>query len=219
MNRILLVTALCATLAIRCPVHAQLLWNEGEITLNSGITIRGELCYQPDANTLLFRMAGKWRSYSDNQLQRFHFVDKATNAYRQFTLYEVGQDSQGNTTHLIFEEIIAGVTIRLLQLPGSRANRVGREHGLPHSQPEKWQTPQPWYVWRDGRFVAPNVFVETELDALLMASPDSVQRWAAACSRPSDPLSLSLWLACYLGRMTLAKPHDMPRLTLKEGPN
>lgn len=51
MKTLLLVAALLTGVAAR-PALAHLVWQPGEVTLSTGIVIRGALCFQPGANTL-----------------------------------------------------------------------------------------------------------------------------------------------------------------------
>lgn len=211
MKTLLFTAALLMGVAAR-PVLAQLVWHEGEATLNTGITIRGELSFQPDANALLIRVAGKCRVYPAGQLQGFQYVDKTSARYHFFKAYTVVKNGQEEETALLFEELVPGATVRLLQLPGNRAERVGGQYDLPAVRKPDRQTLQPRYVWIDGRFVAPDVFVETELSDLLANSPEAVQRWFNGRPRPVGPKALARWLACYHGQMELAKKIANPTI-------
>ncbi len=211
MKTFFLIAALLMGVATR-PALAQLVWQEGEATLNTGITVRGELCFQPDANALLFRTAGKWHTYPASQLQRFTFFEaiNAVSYVRNFSVYAVPQNGSEEAVPLIFEELTLDAPVRLLQLRGSGAKQIGRRYGLPPVRNAHWQTPQPWYVWMDGRFVAPDIFVETELSDLLATSPDPMQRWANALPRPRDPKALARWLLSYYREMDIAKRGTAP---------
>ncbi len=188
-------------------------WQEGEATLNTGITVREKLCFQPDANALLFRTAGKWHTYPASQLQSFAFSEgiNTVPCFRHFTVYPVPQNGSEEAVPLIFEELLPlDAPVRLLQLRDTQAKQIGRRYGLPPVRNAHWQTPQPWYVWMDGRFVAPDIFVETELSDLLATSPDPVQRWANARPRPHDPKGLARWLLHYYREMEMAKQGTAP---------
>ena len=168
------------------PAIAQLIWHEGEATLSTGITVRGELSYQPQADALLFRRMAteKWQTYPGEQLQGFRFVDVATSTSFVFARYDV-QPPTGETRALLFAELIPGATaVQLLRLPAPHTAQWAAKQGLPQNRAANWQTPQPWYVRLDGRFVALDDFVNNDLDALLAAAPEAVQRWFAGRARP-----------------------------------
>ena len=213
MKTLFLIAALLMGVAAR-PALAQLVWQEGEATLSTGITIRGELYFQPDANALLFRTAGKWHTYPASQLQGFAFIETITaiSYFRHFTVYAVPQSGSEETASLIFEELTLDAPVRLLQLRGIRARQTGRKYGLPPVRNAKWQTPQPWYVWIDGRFVAPDTFVETELSDLLANSPKAVQQWANTRPRPRNPKALPRWLTHYYREMEMARQTANPTI-------
>jgi hypothetical protein len=203
---IALLTALSAPSAT-----AQLMWHEGEATLSTGITVRGELCYQPQADALLFRRTptDKWQTYSAEQLQAFRYVDVAANTLFVFTRYDVGQPT-GDTRALLFEELIPGALVGMLRLPAPHTAQWASKQGLPRNRAANWQTPQPWYVWIDGRFIALDDFIENGLNALLEAAPESVQQWADGYARPRNPKALARWLAYFNGRVALAQPSSRP---------
>lgn len=214
MKTLFLIAALLMGVAAR-PALAQLVWQEGEATLSTGITIRGELYFKPDANALLFRTAGKCRVYQSSQLHHFTFVEVVNSipCYRLFTAYAVPKNGQEEEiSPLLFEELSPGATVRLLQLPGNRAGRVSKQQGLPPTRNSDWQTPQPWYVWIDGRFVAPDTFVETELSDLLANSPKAVQQWANTRPRPRNPKALARWLTHYYREMEMARQTANPTI-------
>ena len=200
MKTILCLAALLTGVAAQSAL-AQLVWTPGEATLSTGVTVRGDLCYQPEANTLLVRIADKCRAYPASQLQHFEFAELTTSCRHSFTVLDVPQDGQQDAAPIIFEELVPGATVRVLQLVGHNARRVGRQYGLPATRKADWQTPQPWYIWVDGRFIAPDDFVDNELDNMLLTSPESVQRWAKTKWRPTKPKLLATWLSCYYGEM------------------
>ena len=216
MNRILVITAFCAGLAQFCPAHAQRVWHPGEATLFTGVILRGELSYQPEANAILVRREGTLHAYTASQLQSFSFVNGETFTRHHFGIYTVSPNGRNDEVALIFEKLTPVIAILLLQLPGNQAARVSRKYGLPQSR--KWPTPQPWYVWYDGQFIAPDVFVETEIDVLLATSPEAVQRWGASYPKPANPKELGMWLARYSGQMRLAKPKENRKLITRAGP-
>ncbi|GAB3642813.1 hypothetical protein [Spirosoma arcticum] len=94
-------------MALSGPAKAQLVWHKGELTLVTSIRLTGELCYQSQANALLFRMAGKWRVYQPYELHRFRYTDSTTNRVRTFAPYEILRKN-GDTQSVIFEELIGG---------------------------------------------------------------------------------------------------------------
>lgn len=200
MKTIFCLAALLTGVAVDNSV-AQPVWKPGEATLGTGITVRGDLYYQPEANTLLVRIADKCRAYSASQLQHFEFVEETTSHHHHFTVFDVAQEGQQEAVTIIFEELTPGATVRVLQLAGSNARRISRQYGLPATRKAEWQTPQPWYVWVNGRFVAPDNFIETEFDNMLLNSPASVWRWAATKPRPDAPLVLVRWLVYYYREM------------------
>lgn len=195
-STLLLLIALCG------PARAQesLVWHKGEAVLTTGLTIRGELCYQPRADVLLFRQAGKTRTYTADNLLRFHYTDIATSIAYTYGVYDVPQPT-GETRAIVFNELIPGAAIQLLQLPDPHTERWAKIQGLPRNRSANWQTPRPWYVWLDGRFVAPDAFVDSELDGLIAAAPKAVQQWANEFTRPGNPTALARWLAYFNGRM------------------
>lgn len=211
MKTILCYTALLMGVAVQ-PALAQIVWTTGEATLSTGITVRGDLCYQPEMNALMVRVADKCRVYPAGHLQHIEFADLTTGCRRYFTVLDVPQPGQQEAVPLIFEELVPGATVRVLQLAGSNARLIARQYGLPKTHKSQWQTPQPWYVWVNGRFVAPDDFVDNELDNMLLNSPEPVQQWAKAKWRPTTPKLLATWLACYYGKMHAAKAYAEPTL-------
>ena len=204
-TNILIITLLTSLVAL--PAVAQLIWHEGEATLSTGITVRGEVCYQPQADALLFRRMAteKWQTYSADQLQAFRYVDVAAGTLLVFVRYDVEQPN-GETRALLFDELIPGAVVGLLELAAPHTAQWEAKQGLPHNRAANWQTPQPWYVRLDGRFIALDDFVNKHLEALLEAAPEAVQRWAAGFAWPQNPKALARWLSCFNGQMFLAQP-------------
>lgn len=200
---LLLLMALCG------PAKAQLVWYEGEVTLVTSIRLTGEVCYQPQANAVLFRMAGKWRVYQAHELERFQYTD--LRAIHRFASYEILQKN-GETRSIIFEELNAtGPEVQLLALSVHHgAQRTTRLLKLPRARKSSWQTPEPWFVWIHGRLVAPDEFVETELDGLIATSPDVVQQWASRYARPADPMALARWLLRFHGQVAQSQSPGNP---------
>ncbi len=200
MKTFLCYTALLVGVAVQ-PALAQIVWTTGEATLSTGITVQGDLCYRPEMNVLLTRVADKCRVYSARDLQHMEFADLTIGCRRYFTVFDIPQPGQQEAVPLIFEELVPGATVRVLQLTGSNARRVARQCGLPATRKVEWQSPQPWYIWVNGRFVAPDDFVENELDNMLVNSPQPVQQWAKAKWRPTTPKLLAMWLSYYYREM------------------
>lgn len=197
-------TILLMLLCLSGTATAQILWLEGDVTLITGVKIRGEIDYQPQADLLLIRTPDKVRTYTADQLRQFHYIDLSTSHFRTFSSYEITQPT-GETRSVIFEELIPNGLVPLLQLPASHGAYWAAKHGLAKPQKILWQTAQLWYIYLDGRFVAPDVFVETELDELVAAAPEAVQQWAEHVPRPTDPSTLAKWLACFSGRVDQAQ--------------
>ncbi len=196
------------------PAYAQphLRWHEGDVTLSTGLTLHAGMCYQPQTNAIIVQTGDTWRTYTADQLQGFRYTDVALSYSHQFRVYETtGPD--GQTVPLIFEILVPGQSLALLRLPGQhRANWLA-QHGLLRCQRAGWQTPDYWFVWLEGHFAAPDAFVETGLDNLVAAAPESVQRWSANTARPNNPKALSLWLSRYNGRLVQAQNSDRPTIT------
>lgn len=192
------------------PARAQVVWSGGDATICTGITIRGEMCYQPTANALLFRLADKWRYYTAAELQNFRYVESRTGTQHWFSIYPVGQEG----TPFIFEELIPHVYVKLLQLTSYQVVRLAEKHGLPKELRGQWQTPQSWYVWFEGRFMTPYEFVTDGLDDLIVTSPEAVQRWIEERPRPQTLKALARWLHNYNHRVAQAKrkpAEDLPK--------
>jgi len=209
-------STLLLLIALGGPARAQksFVWHQGEAVLTTGLTVRGELCYQPRANALLFRQAGKTRTYTADNLLRFCYIDIATSILHTYGVYGVPQPT-GETRAVVFDELISGVAIQLLQLPEPYTEKWATKQGLPRNQRANWQTPRPWYVWLDGRFIALDAFMETELDGLIAAAPRAVQQWANGFTRPGNPAALVRWLSYFNGRVSQEqlpgqKTHSQP---------
>ena len=198
--RILFITSFL----LNQPARAQVVWQEGEITLSTGITIQAGLCFQPETNALLVRRVGKVRLYTAEQVRGFHYVEPATGFIYRYATYPVGPDA----TPFIFEERVHQGAVRLLQLAGRQPLRLAEQHGLPQLIDAAWQTPQPWYVWHKGQFITPDVFVSTGLADLLADSPKSARQWAANRPRPETPNALARWLTMFNSRLSLATGAD-----------
>ncbi len=206
MNRIS-TSALFLLVGLTLSAHAQLAWHKGEVMPTTGIRLWGELCYQPRTHSLLFRntAATPWRTYPADQVRQFSYMAAATNGLHHIGAYDVPMPT-GQTITLLFEELIPGATVPLLQLASLNGLSRAARRGLPRTPKAAWQTEHPWYVWLDGRLLAPDVFVEIELNGLLATTPPSVQRWAATYPRPTDPKSLGRWLAYFDREMAHAHP-------------
>lgn len=188
---------------------AQMKWYSGEVSLMTGFRLTGELCYQFATNTLVFRQGNKWRTYQIDQVLRFRHTDPATNLLHTFAPYEIVQPN-GQSQLVLFEELLPGVDVQLLELPAQYSwLQVSRYH-LPSTRTTHWQTPNPRFVWLYGRLVAPDTFVRTELDGLLATTPKTVQQWASAASWPIDPKTLGRWLSSFHNRVTQATRQPGP---------
>lgn len=64
--------------------HDQI-WNTGQILLNSGTEIQGEICYNWKAEIVQLRQNGTLKAYSAHQINRFSYFDAASNALRRFS--------------------------------------------------------------------------------------------------------------------------------------
>lgn len=205
MKTPLLFITVLFTASLAYPTLAQRAWCEGTIILTTGIKLRGQLSHRPDTDVVLFRPANQtaaWRTYSVDQLQRFSYV--TNDRLHHFAIYETLTPT-GDTHAILFEELIAGATVPLLQLTTPKRQLGAAKHSLPQPSHHGWQTEKPWYVWVDGRLVAPDTFVETELDALLLTLPASVQQWAARYPRPANPKALARWLAYFEREMAASR--------------
>lgn len=203
---LLLLIALCG------PAKAQLIWHKGEITLVTSIRLTGELCYQPQTNTLVFRMAGKLRVYQAYELERFRYTESTTSLVHTFAPYEILQKN-GETQSIIFEELLAEGEVPLLQLPAQYGVRQTPRPDLPYTQKSSWKTPKPWFVWLNGHLVAPDEFVETELDNLVATAPEVVKQWASQFSRPAAPKALARWLTQFNIRVARSQTQSSPMIT------
>lgn len=184
--------------------QAQLLWHEGQVTLITGVKLKGELCYQPQADALLFRTTSQWKTYTADQLTRFQYSDVSINRVRLFAVYAVTQ-STGETRPIIFEEIVPKARVPLLQLPVWHSPQWLARMGLPPTRLADWRTEQAWFVWLRDEPVALDTFMETEFDELVAAAPEAVQQWAVRFPRPADPQALARWLCYFNSRVTLAQ--------------
>jgi len=133
------------------------------------------------------------------------------------TPYPIQLDS-GERQTVLLEELTPGAAISLLQLPVLNGQPDTIEQKLPRIHSPQWRTQRPWYIWFDGRLIAPDSFVRTELDALLTLVPESVQRWAAVYPRPTNPKTLVRWLAGFEQAMhqAQAKPVTPSGATLPQ---
>ena len=111
---------------------------------------------------------------------------------------------------MLFDELISGAAVQLLQLPALHTTKQADKQGLPRNRNANWQTPQPWYVWLDGRLVALDAFVDTDLDGLIASAPTAVQHWANSFARPGNPKALAQWLTYFNGRVTQAQLPGAP---------
>ena len=185
---------------------AQLVWYKGEVTLVTTIRLTGEVCYQPQANAVLFRMAGKCRVYQAHELERFQYTDMTT--VHRFAPYDILLKN-GETQSVLFEELTAaGADVRLLELSVQHGAQRTPKPDLPHPHKSSWQTPKPWFVWLDGRLLAPDEFVETELSGLIATSPDTVQQWANQYPHPTSPKALARWLLRFYSQLAQSQPRS-----------
>lgn len=201
------------------PAKAQLNWQQGELTLITGIRLRGDLFYQPQANTLLFRLTNTntWRTYLADQIRGFYYIQRETGRHHHFWVYAVGLKNREESVSVIFEQLIPGAAVALLQLTAANNRRLIAKQGLPGYPASSWQTDQPWYVWLNGRFLAPDVFVKTELDGLLATAPETVRRWGNEYPRPTTPKALARWLAHFDRVMGDAQPKSIISPTIASG--
>ncbi|MVM35903.1 hypothetical protein GO755_38170 [Spirosoma sp. HMF4905] len=180
------------------PTRLPVITNEGEVVLATGVRLWRQLSYQPLTNTLMVQQANSWHTYQADQLRHFSYTDRADDRTHYIKAFAV-QLASGETRTMLLEELIPGAPIPLLQLPSSNGQHGTIIQGLPQPRTANWKTEQPYYVWFDGRLLAPDVFVRTEIDALLTTVPESVQYWAAAYPRPTSLPELMEWLS-YLER-------------------
>ena len=208
---LLLLMALCG------PAKAQLVWHKGEITLVTSIRLTGELCYQPQANALLFRMADKWRVYQAYELHQFRYTDSTTSLVHTFAPYEILRKN-GETQSVIFEELIVGADVQLLELSAQYGVRQTPKPDLPYTHKSSWQTPKPRFVWLNGQLVAPDEFVETELDNLVATAPEVVKQWASHFPRPANPKALARWLTYFNSQVARSQSQSRPMITAQTRP-
>ncbi len=60
-------------------------WNTGQILLNNGTEIQGEISYNWKAEIVQLRQNGTIKAYSAHQINRFAYFDDANNALRHFS--------------------------------------------------------------------------------------------------------------------------------------
>ena len=180
--------------------------HKGDVVLNTGVRLRGHLSYQPLTNTLRVREVDTWRTYPANQIRHFSYIDQTDNQAHHITAFPV-PSALGETRTLLLEELIPDAPIPLLQLPLPTSQYGTTLQDLPHPRTANWQTEQPCYIWFDGRLLAPDVFVRTEIDALLTIVPESVQHWAAAYPRPTCLPTLAQWLSAFGRELTRVQPN------------
>lgn len=87
MKRILLLTMLgLATVSnlLAATPHGSI-WNIGQILLNNGTEIQGEISYNWKAEIVQLRQNGTIKAYSAHQINQFAYFDAASNALRQFS--------------------------------------------------------------------------------------------------------------------------------------
>lgn len=193
MKTILFTSALLAGLIVHS-ASAQFAWNEGEVTLSTGVKLWGSISHQAKTDILLVRTLDKVKTYTPDQLQGFQFIEPSTGAFRHFSVYHLTSDKYQETMPVIFEELIPGATVQLLQLSEQHNAKWLRMRELSLYQKGDWSQQKPWFIWLNGQCVAPNVFVETEMANLLAASSPSVQRWANTFPQPTNPKALARWL-------------------------
>jgi hypothetical protein len=182
---------------------------EGEVVLTTGVRLWGHLSYKLLTNTLLIRQANTSHTYQAEQLRYFTYTDQNDKRVHYVTAFAVRLAS-GETRTLLLEELIPGAPIPLLQLPPPNGKHEAIMLGLPQPRTTNWQTEPPCYVWFDGWLLAPDVFVRTEIDALLTIAPEPVQRWAAAYPRPTCLPELARWLYSYRRQLSLVPPRLAP---------
>ncbi len=211
LSQPIIVLSLLTALADSVNAQKQLIWHEGEATLITGITLRGELSDQPQVDALLFRQAGQVRTYLADELIRFSYQDATDNRRHVVATYDVPQPTGENRAVLLEELIhIPGMSVRLLQLPAPHTLQWAKKNGLPRTIHQDWKTPQPWYVWLTGRFVPLDEFVLTDLDVLIAGAPEAVRKWAADRTRPTHPLALAAWLTLFTQQMLKAQAPAQP---------
>ena len=199
MKSIRIIYLLAALLARQTALaQLELVWHVGEVTLNTGITLRGKVCYQPYASVLLFQTTPglRWKSYTADQLIGFTYVDLANNGRPVFKVYTLAL-GESRSCEMIFEELVPGEHVRLLQLDNNWLARRGAPYGLPQLQVKQWQTEKPWFVWVDGRFLRSYRFVDEEIDGLLAQSAVAVREHFARWPRPTTPNELARWISYY----------------------
>ena len=200
-------------IALSGPAKAQLLWYKGELTLVTSIRLTGEVCYQPKANAVLFRMAGKWRVYQAHELEWFQYIDMTT--IHRFAPYEI-LGKNGETQSVLFEELtVAGAEVRLLELPARYGTRQTLQLALPYPNKEAWKTQKHWFVWFNGQLVALDTFVETEIDGLVARAPNAAQHWDRHFPRPANPKALARWLTLFYRQVVRSQSQKSPNVVAK----
>ena len=181
--------------------------HEGEVVLTTGVRLRGSLNYQPLTHTLRVQQANAWHTYQADQIRYFVYTDRTDDKVHHVTAFTLRLAS-GELQTLLLEELMPGAPIPLLQLPSPNGRHEAISQGLPLPRAANWQTKQPCFVWFDGRLLAPDAFVRTEIDALLTIVPPSVQYWAAAYPRPTNPKALLRWLSEFESEIKRARPNN-----------
>ena len=179
--------------------------HKGEVVLNTGVRLRGCLHYQPLTNTLRVREVNTWRTYPADQIRHVSYIDQTGNQAHHITAFPV-PSALGEIRTLLLEELVPGA-IPLLQLPLLNSQYGTTLQELPQARAANWRTKQPCYVWFDGRLLTPDVFVRTEIDALLTIVPESVQYWAASYPRPTCLPELARWLSAFGRELARVQPN------------
>ena len=203
------MAALLGLLLSAMTASAQVKWHKGEVSLVTGFRLTGDLCYQFSTNTLLFRQGDKWRMYQIDEILRFRHADPTTNLFHTFAPYEILHPN-GKTQLILFEELLPGVDVQLLELPPQYTWQQVAKYHLPSTRTAHWQTPNPRFVWLYGRPVAPDTFVRTELDNLIATSVKTARQWADTTAQPADPNSLGRWLSTFHNRISQGSLQNRP---------
>ncbi len=116
MNKATITILLLLTcLIVNAQDFSTRLWHEGRMVTFEKDTLRGQLKYNVEANTLQIQVSRNIvKSFSSNKVLFFEFYDKSVNNYRQFYSlpYRVSQDFK---TPIFFEVLYEGALTLLVR--------------------------------------------------------------------------------------------------------
>ena len=108
IRNILLGIGLCTTSLCFAQEFSSRIWHEGKIVTNDRDTLKGEVLYNIEANTLQLRVTKNQQfSFSSQKILFFEIYDRTVNNFRRFYAipYKVSQDFK---TPIFFEVLYEG---------------------------------------------------------------------------------------------------------------